>query len=110
MKIKIICLGLLGAVMTSSLGYAAALQDEEDYIRLRLRNDLRRADKPSAGDGRDVYAWVQGVMLDANSHYYHDIIGIEGGPTMCINWAPAPAHPAVFISTATIALAMPWGR
>ncbi|MFB6411712.1 glucuronide uptake porin UidC [Edwardsiella piscicida] len=81
MKIKIICLGLLGAVMTSSSlgGYAAALQDEEDYIRLRLRNDLRRADKPSAGDGRDVYAWVQGVMLDANSHYYHDIIGIEGG-------------------------------
>ncbi|MGY0151292.1 glucuronide uptake porin UidC [Edwardsiella tarda] len=79
MKIKIISLGLLGAVMASSLGYAATPQDEEDYIRLRLRNDLRRADKPSAGDGRDVYAWVQGAMLDANSHYYHDIIGIEGG-------------------------------
>lgn len=79
MKIKIICLGLLAAVMASSLGYAAALQDEEDYIRLRLRNDLRRADKPSAGDGRDVYAWVQGALLDANSHYYNDMIGVEGG-------------------------------
>ncbi|WP_196796977.1 glucuronide uptake porin UidC [Edwardsiella ictaluri] len=78
-KIKIICLGLLGAVMMPPLGYAAAPQDDEDYIRLRLRNDLRRADKPSAGSGRDVYAWVQGAMLDVNSHYYRDIIGVEGG-------------------------------
>ncbi|BBU83722.1 hypothetical protein EIMP300_51220 [Escherichia coli] len=50
--------------------YAAQLADDEAGLRIRLKNELRRADKPSAGTGRDIYAWVQGGLLDFNSGYY----------------------------------------
>lgn len=53
---------------------SVAVKDEH-----RLKNELRRADKPSAGAGRDIYAWVQGGLLDFNSGYYSNIIGVEGG-------------------------------
>ncbi|GAB7262773.1 hypothetical protein DZJ_14260 [Dickeya ananatis] len=59
---------------------AAEINDNEDSLRIRLKNDFRRADRPSAGAAsRDIYGWVQGTMLDANTHYYSDFIGAEAG-------------------------------
>lgn len=59
---------------------ALALQfsDEESALRFRLKNELRRADKPSAGAGKDIYAWVQGGLIDFNSGYYSQRFGVEG--------------------------------
>ncbi|MBM7343975.1 glucuronide uptake porin UidC [Pantoea coffeiphila] len=60
--------------------YASSFnQQDEDEIRLRLRNELRRADKPSAGSGRDIYAWVQGAALEYNSRYFQDRLGVDIG-------------------------------
>lgn len=76
-KFKIaIAILALGAITAQ----AADINDNEDEIRIRLKNDFRRADRPSAGSsGREIYGWTQGVMLDANTHYYSDFIGVEGG-------------------------------
>lgn len=70
-------------LITAASGYqfahAASMPDDEAALRIRLKNDLRRADKPSAGSGRDIYAWVQGGMIDFNSGYFSNIMGVEGG-------------------------------
>lgn len=79
--IKIVATAVIFLTAASGLtsAYAAQLVDDETGLRIRLKNELRRADKPSAGAGRDIYAWVQGGLLDFNSGYYSNIIGIEGG-------------------------------
>lgn len=69
----------IALLLCPSLLYAAAINDNEDSLRIRLKNDFRRADKPSAGTGRDIYAWVQGGLIDVNTRYYSDFIGISAG-------------------------------
>lgn len=69
----------IALLLCPSLLYAAAINDNEDSLRIRLKNDFRRADKPSAGSGRDIYAWVQGGLIDVNTRYYSDFIGISAG-------------------------------
>ncbi|EBS1324550.1 glucuronide uptake porin UidC [Salmonella enterica subsp. enterica serovar Worthington] len=59
--------------------YAVQFNDDESSLGLRLKNELRRADKPSAGPGRDIYAWVQGGLIDFNSNYFSQLFGVEGG-------------------------------
>ncbi len=59
--------------------WAIPMTDDDSALRFRLKNELRRADKPSAGAGRDIYAWVQGGLVDFNSEYYSQFIGVEGG-------------------------------
>lgn len=78
---KIVAMAVICLTDASGLtsAYAAQLADDEAGLRIRLKNELRRADKPSAGAGRDIYAWVQGGLLDFNSGYYSNIIGVEGG-------------------------------
>ena len=78
---KIVSMAVICLTAASGLtsAYAAQLADDEAGLRIRLKNELRRADKPSAGAGRDIYAWVQGGLLDFNSGYYSNIIGVEGG-------------------------------
>lgn len=78
---KIVAIAVICLTAASGLtsAYAAQLADDEAGLRIRLKNELRRADKPSAGTGRDIYAWVQGGLLDFNSGYYSNIIGVEGG-------------------------------
>lgn len=78
---KIVAMAVICLTAASGLtsAYAAQLADDEAGLRIRLKNELRRADKPSAGTGRDIYAWVQGGLLDFNSGYYSNIIGVEGG-------------------------------
>ena len=66
---KIVAMAVICLTAASGLtsAYAAQLADDEAGLRIRLKNELRRADKPSAGAGRDIYAWVQGGLLDFNS-------------------------------------------
>ena len=73
---KIVAMAVICLTAASGLtsAYAAQLADDEAGLRIRLKNELRRADKPSAGAGRDIYAWVQGGLLDFNSGYYSNII------------------------------------
>lgn len=73
--------GMVASLLFSSgLLHAAQIDDDEDSVRIRLKNDFRRADKPSAGaSGRDIYAWVQGGLLDVNTRYYNDVIGVSAG-------------------------------
>lgn len=81
MKKTTICIltaALLG--LTSSMAQAASgWFDDELDLNLRLKNELRRADKPSAGADKDIYAWVQGVMAEFDSGWLYDWIGFEGG-------------------------------
>ena len=72
---KIVAMAVICLTAASGLtsAYAAQLADDEAGLRIRLKNELRRADKPSAGAGRDIYAWVQGGLLDFNSGYYSNI-------------------------------------
>ncbi|HCS43115.1 MAG TPA: glucuronide uptake porin UidC [Pseudomonas sp.] len=58
---------------------ASDFYEQDDTLRLRLRNELRRADKPSAGAASDIYAWVQGAALEYNSPYAGDIVGVDVG-------------------------------
>lgn len=67
----------VASVCTSVL--AEQISDDEAALRFRLKNELRRADKPSAGTGGNIYAWVQGGLVDFNSGYYSQFIGVEGG-------------------------------
>ena len=61
---KIVSMAVICLTAASGLtsAYAAQLADDEAGLRIRLKNELRRADKPSAGAGRDIYAWVQGGL------------------------------------------------
>ncbi|MGP8847022.1 glucuronide uptake porin UidC, partial [Enterobacter hormaechei] len=65
----------VASVCTSVL--AEQISDDEAALRFRLKNELRRADKPSAGTGKNIYAWVQGGLVDFNSGYYSQFIGVE---------------------------------
>lgn len=58
---------------------AADFYEQEDALRLRLRNEMRRADKPSAGSAHDIYAWVQGAALEYNSPFIGDTLGLDAG-------------------------------
>ncbi len=62
-------------------GHALAddFYEQDDTLRLRLRNELRRADKPSAGSAHDIYAWVQGAAVEYNSPFIGDVVGIDAG-------------------------------
>ncbi|CRH27703.1 glucuronide uptake porin UidC [Pantoea ananatis] len=79
MNTRFFCCMAIALLLCPSLLYAAAINDNEDSLRIRLKNDFRRADKPSAGTGRDIYAWVQGGLIDVNTRYYSDFIGISAG-------------------------------
>lgn len=59
--------------------YATSITEDDSSLRLRLKNELRRADKPSAGNAKDIYAWVQGGLIDFRSRYYQNHISVEGG-------------------------------
>lgn len=92
---KIVAMAVICLTAASGLtsAYAAQLADDEAGLRIRLKNELRRADKPSAGAGRDIYAWVQGGLLDFNSGYYSNIVGsIHKGCGSCVRQCSAVAH------------------
>lgn len=78
---SLIIKGMIASLLFSpSLIHAAQINDDEDSIRIRLKSDFRRADKASAGEsGRDIYAWVQGGLVDLNTKYYNDVIGVSAG-------------------------------
>lgn len=79
---KILTKIVASTLITAFLCTSAAAQniiDDEDTLRFRLKNEMRRADKPSAGNNRHIYAWVQGGMIDFNTRYYNDVVGVEGG-------------------------------
>ena len=57
---------------------ANAYVDTSQQLRLRLKNELRRAHKPSAGTNDEIYAWVQGLMLEYDSGWLNDWLGVEG--------------------------------
>lgn len=59
--------------------YAVPITEDDPSLRLRLKNELRRADKPSAGNAKNIYAWVQGALIDFRSGYYHNYVEVEGG-------------------------------
>ncbi|WP_426153144.1 hypothetical protein [Pseudomonas sp. DC3000-4b1] len=65
--------------MVSSASFADDFYEQDGALRLRLRNELRRADKPSAAPNNDIYAWVQGVALEYNSPYAWEHAGIDVG-------------------------------
>jgi len=66
--------------LIAATAHSAEINDDEDALRFRLKNDFRRADRPSAGaSGRDIYGWVQGGMIDVNTHYYNNFIGVSAG-------------------------------
>lgn len=80
MKPLFIKLLFVSLVFSPAIAHSAQLDDDENYLRIRLKNDFRRADKPSAGtSGRDIYAWTQGGLMDFNTQYYSDFIGVSGG-------------------------------
>ncbi|SET45473.1 MULTISPECIES: glucuronide uptake porin UidC [Kosakonia] len=80
MENKRTVVALLLLAFSALTAQAAEINDNEDVLRVRLKNDFRRADRPSAGaSARDIYGWVQGAMLDVNTHYYSDFIGAEAG-------------------------------
>ena len=58
---------------------ANAYVDTTQQLRLRLKNELRRAHKPSAGTNDEIYAWVQGLMLEYDSGWLNDWLGVEAG-------------------------------
>lgn len=75
-------LSICALCTTMLLSYTAAAADfasPEQQLRLRLKNELRRADKPSAGANRDIYAWVQGAALEFDTGMLNDYLAIEGG-------------------------------
>lgn len=78
---KIVAMAVICLMAASGLtsAYVVQLADDEVGLCIRLKNELCRVDKPSAGVGRDIYVWVQGGLLDFNSGYYSNIIGVEGG-------------------------------
>lgn len=67
------------AFLLSYQAVASSFYQDDDALRLRVRNELRRADRPSAGADREIYAWVQGLALEYNSRYYQDRIGVDVG-------------------------------
>ncbi len=76
---KIVAMAVICLTAASGLtsAYAAQLADE---VGRRIRREKRIAQGPQAEcwRGRDIYAW-EGGLLDFNSGYYSNIIGVEGG-------------------------------
>ncbi|SHE49006.1 glucuronide uptake porin UidC [Vibrio gazogenes] len=65
--------------MLSTSVFASESDNNADSLRLRLKNDFRKAERPSAGpSGQDIYAWVQGTMVDLDTHYFSDFVGVTG--------------------------------
>lgn len=79
-KLKAAAAGImLSCVACSAMAASGGWFDDELDLNLRLKNDLRRADKPSAGSAKDIYAWVQGFMAEFDSGWLFDCVGVEGG-------------------------------
>lgn len=80
---KILAAALCGSLL--AFGAAQATAAVTDYaastpsLRLNLRNDLRRSMKPADAPNDDVYAWVQGAILEFDSGWFNDFIAVEGG-------------------------------
>ncbi|HAW0915501.1 TPA: glucuronide uptake porin UidC [Escherichia coli] len=66
-------------IFLAVLPLMVSAKKNEDTLRFRLKNEMRRASKPSAGAAKDIYAWVQGGMIDFSSKYYRDMFSIEFG-------------------------------
>lgn len=76
----VVCGTILGlGLVQASAAAAASFADSTPQLRLRLKNDFRRASKPSAGANENIYAWVQGAMLEFDTGWYNDLIAVEGG-------------------------------
>lgn len=69
----------IAALSTCACVHAEKITEDDPALRIRLKNELRRADKPSAGNAKNIYAWVQGALVDFRSGYYQDVVGVEGG-------------------------------
>ncbi|BED22320.1 hypothetical protein VEE46_20880 [Escherichia coli] len=84
---KIVAMAVICLTAASGLtsAYAAQLADDEAGLRIRLKNELRRADKPSAGAGRDIYAWVQGGLLDLTVVIIPILLALKAERIMFIN-------------------------
>ncbi|MFH8135758.1 glucuronide uptake porin UidC [Pantoea osteomyelitidis] len=78
-KIANIAVMTVAVLTTCTSVYAGQMKEDESAFRIRLKNELRRANKPSAGNAKDIYAWVQGALIDFRSGYYQDYIRVEGG-------------------------------
>lgn len=64
---------------TAALAAQTWFDDDEAMVRLRLKNDLRRADKPSAGNDNEISAWVQGMMAEVDTGWLNDFVGFDAG-------------------------------
>ncbi len=76
MAIAVICLTAASGLTSA---YAAQLADDEAGLRIRLKNELRRADKPVLAQ-EEIF--THGYREDCSisiSGYYSNIIGVEGG-------------------------------
>lgn len=76
-KLLIPTLSAVIVAMLSTSVFAEPYDSNTDSLRLRLKNDFRKAERPSAGpSGENIYAWVQGTMVDLNTHYFRDFVGV----------------------------------
>ena len=78
-------LGMLPLSLMISPGHAVEMKSAspkviaDSALNLRLINEYRNADKPSASapNGPEIDAWTQGVLFDFKSGKVADVIGIE---------------------------------
>jgi len=78
-------LGMFSLSLMVSPGHAAELKSAspkviaDSALNLRLINEYRNADKPSASapNGPEIDAWTQGMLFDFKSGKVADVIGIE---------------------------------
>ena len=71
--------GWLSCTAVSTVQAASWYIDTPLQLRLRLKNDFRRAYKPNSSTNNDIYAWVQGLMLEFDSGWLNDAFGVEAG-------------------------------
>lgn len=69
---KIVAMAVICLTAASGLtsAYAAQLADDEAGLRISLKNELRRADKPVLAREEIFTHGLQGGLLDFNSGYY----------------------------------------
>ncbi len=77
--VSVIASAVLSCAAINANAASGGWFDDELDLNLRLKNELRRADKPSAGSSSDIYAWVQGIMAEFDSGWLYDCVGVEGG-------------------------------
>ncbi len=84
---KIVAMAVIYLTAASGLtsAYAAQLADDEAGLRIRPKNQLHRADKPSAGAGRDIYAWVREVSISIVV-IIPILLALKAEHIMFINW------------------------